>query len=96
VAGTLQGVYFLDNVSVTLKRYNFCGTKSFAFSGSYASCVTITGSNGNTLKLAASSTCAPDHFTVSLNVTMSQNVSSSLVVNFTGDITLVTPYSIPN
>jgi len=35
----VKGIYFADTVSSRVNRWEFCGTKTFAFSGNYPSCV---------------------------------------------------------
>ena len=78
----IKGVYFYDVVSVSIGQFDFCGPKLFSFSGDYPSCVSFSGSNGDTLTLKAATNCKVGNYNVNLTVSLSQNALISLVTTF--------------
>ena len=90
------GVYFADTVSSRVNRWEFCGKKIFAFSGNYPGCVTLTGENAKTLTLYAAKNCIPKVYDVSLNVSMFEFPTTSILSNFTAAVIKVQPSMISN
>jgi hypothetical protein len=92
----VKGVYFFDSVSKSLRKFEFCGPKTFSFTGTYPLCAFFYGQNGDYLVFSAMSNCKPGVYNVTLNVTMYQNTSNSILSNFTAAVILVTPYTVAN
>jgi hypothetical protein len=92
----MKGVYFYDTVSNRLGMFEFCGSKTFAFSGTYPNGVSISGLNGDILTLKAASDCNPGVYNVTVLISMSQNISNSIFSNFSAAVILVSPSKVAN